>query len=234
LPKSILLVVLLSALATFLSVPIARGVSARPYTVEHYSASLTLDLEHRRIEGAETIRVRSCGESITEIELDADEIVVESALVGKNLQQQFSQSVDSVTNRGHVRIRLSRPLKRGKRLNLRVTFRGSPTKELLFFGNQSYTVYNTSHWLVVNHEPSDLATLNLSLNVPANLVVIGNGENVASRKSGNRLISTWKEKRPIPDFVFGFAARPFARWNVSAGHTELRYFSATHSPAQME
>jgi aminopeptidase N len=175
-----------------------RAVSlARPYTIEHYDAHLALDLEHRSLTGKETILLRSTTPSVTEIELDADEIILESVRVGKK-SQVFSQLP------AHVAIHLGTPLQLGERLSMTLTFHGSPTKGLIFSGSEAYTVYRTSQWLVVNHEPSDLATLRLSLRVPAGTVVIGNGQNVSTRTVGPDLISEWNERRAIPDFVFGF------------------------------
>jgi len=222
-----------AALAIFAYAQSASGAVSRQYMVENYSASLTLNFEHRRINGTEMIRVRANRGSINELELDADEIVVDSVLVGKKAQR-FSQSVDPETGKGRIRIQLNRPLNRDRRLTLQVTFKGSPAKGLQFFDDQAYTVYNTSHWLVVNHDPSNLATLTLSLNVPSDMVVIANGDNVASKSTSDRLVSEWKEKRAIPDFVFGFAVGRFVQRNAAADKTELRYFGTHHSAAQIE
>ena len=205
---------------------------ARPYIADHYSAALTIDFEHKRIQGTETIRVRSSGEQLRELEFDADEIVVKSVTVGRQ-PQRFSQLVDTGTSRGHVRIQLNRPLKRHGRIDIELTFEGSPAKGLLFIEGQAYTVYNTSHWLVVNHEPRDLATFDLSLDVPGDMVVVANGDNIANTRAGNRLLSKWEEKRAIPDFVLGFAVGRYAQESAMVGQTTLRYFSARHNGAQM-
>jgi aminopeptidase N len=141
--------------------------------VEQYRAALVLDFEHKRVEGTEWIRLRA-SDSPSDLELDADEIIVESALVGKSAQS-FSQSVDTNTGRGRLNIHLNRSIQRNRRVNLQLAFHGSPTKGLVFSGDQAYTVYNTSHWMIVNHDPEDLATFRLSLTVPATMTVIGNG-----------------------------------------------------------
>lgn len=221
------------ALAIFAYAQSGGGAVPRQFMVENYSASLTLDFQHRSISATEMIRVRASHGPIDELELDADEIVVNSVMAGKEAQR-FSQSVEPETGKGRIRIQLNRPLYRDRRLKLKVTFKGTPTKGLQFFYDQAYTVYNTSHWLVVNHDPSDLATLTLLLNVPADMVVIANGDNVASKRTGDRLISEWKEKRAIPDFVFGFAAGRFVERNAAGHKTELRYFGTHHSAAEID
>jgi len=226
-------IVLSPALAIVAYAQSGGGAISRQYMVESYSASLTLNFESRSITGTEMIRVRASRGPIDELEIDADEIVVDSVLVGKEAQR-FSQLVDPETGKGRIRIQLNRPLNRDRRLTLQVILKGTPAKGLQFFDDQAYTVYNTSHWLVVNHDPSDLATLTLSLNVPQDMVVIANGDNVASKRGGDRLVSEWKEKRAIPDFVFGFAVGRFFRRNAAAGKTELRYFGAHHSAAEIE
>ena len=199
----------------------------RSYVVEHYAAALTLDFEHHAISGSETIRIRSSQVSISEIELDANEITVDSLQVGR-VEQHFEQAD------GYLRIHMTQPMPPGSKLAIKATFHGSPTKGLLFLGDSAYTVYNTSHWLIVNHQPSALATLALTLDVPAQMAVIANGRNLSSKRIGERLLSKWEETRAIPDFVFGFAVGPFTQSNAHVGKTKLLYLSTTHTPAQLD
>ena len=198
----------------------------RPYLVEHYDAQLNIDFNHHSIAGVETMRLRSVQGSVREVELDANEIVVDSVHIGRVIQP-FDQAD------GYLRIHLSKALLPGKELTIKATFHGSPSKGFLFLGGSVYTVYNTSHWLIVNHEPGDLATLSLSLNVPSGMAVVANGRNVSSKTKDNRLISKWDERRAIPDFVFGFAVGPFTRTSAQVEKTELQYLSTGHTAVQL-
>jgi aminopeptidase N len=200
--------------------------AGRRYTVLHYGVRLTLDFEKRSVEGVETIRLRSHSGSLTDVELDADEIAVNSVQLGVS-PQAFSQGD------GHLTIHLALPLKPSKSLNVTMRYSGSPTKGLRFSRDEAFTVYATSHWMVVNRDPGDLATLRLALTVPAGMVVVANGENTSRKTVGSQLISQWEEKRAIPDFVFGFAVGRFHQNAMAAGQAEVRCFSAKYSAQQM-
>ena len=183
--------------------------SVLPFDVQHYSVALTLDIPHHTIKATETIRLHLADAAIREIDLNADELAIETVSAGKQ-KLQFSQSP------GSLQIFLTGPLARRTTLTLSIAFHASPTKGLRFFDTQAYTVYSTSHWMVANHIPADLATIDLRVQTPAKLTVITNGKN-----------------RPLPDFVLGFAAGPFHQSAAKAGKTELRYFSSKYSSAQL-
>ena len=133
----------------------------------------------------------------------------------------------------HLDIQLASALKKGRTIRLTVVFLGTPTKGLRFSVSQAFTVYNTSHWMVVNHVLDDLATFQLRLRTAKEVVVIGNGKNLTSRRRGAEFISDWLEKRAIPDFVMGFAVGPFTVATEKAGETELRYASENYSEADL-
>lgn len=174
----------------------------RSYTVNRYSADITLDFVHHSIKAAETIHLQA---SERQIELDANEIVIDSVAIAKRAIP-FSQTP------GHVLIELP---KVGP-ATLTLDYHGSPAKGVIFSNNEAFAPYNTSHWLVVNHLPSDLATIHLRLHTPANVTVISNGD-----------------KRSIPDFVMGFAVGPFAQADERSGKIALRYLSTKYTSVQL-
>ena len=175
-----------------LSLSVGVGTAAvRPFAVLHYSTRLTLDFEKRSVQGVETIRLRADAAPLTDVELDADEIAVESVQRGGSAQS-FSQED------GHLLVHLPQPLKPGENLNLTLRYGGSPTKGLQLSGNEAYTVYATSHWMVVNRDPRDFATLHLTLIVPSGMVVVANGENTSSKTVGSQLISNGLRNARFP------------------------------------
>lgn len=198
----------------------------RSYSVDRYAVNLKINLDRREVQGSETIDVRARAVSTSDLEFDCSEIIVGSASAG-NMAQTFSQSD------GHLFVHLSRELRAGQRRPLKFTFGGSPTKGLLFAVNQAFTVYHTNHWLIVDHTPGDLSQFEISINVPEAWSVISNGNNMGTVKDRGQLISKWREKRRVPDFVLGFAVGQFNEAKSHSGSVELHYFSAESNPDQL-
>ncbi len=205
----------------------------RPYTVKHYDVEISVDLTARRVAGTETMRILCEKAPLQEIELDADDLTVAEVRRGK-AALGFSQSFDYATKEGRATIRLDKALERGEETTIEVRYSGAPKRGLRFNGDQAYTVFRTSSWMVVNSRPNDLATIRLSITVPKGLMVIANGARVSEKVRGERATSVWEEKRAIPSFVFGFAAGRFVESHATANNVTLRFLSAKHTGAEMQ
>lgn len=205
----------------------------RPYSVKHYDAEISVDFGARRVAGIVSMRILSESASLRAVELDANDLMIAEARRGRTALG-FSQFIEGPTGEGRALIRLDKPLARGEQTTLRVRYSGAPTKGLRFFGDQAYTVFHTSYWLVVNSRPGNLATLRLSISVPRELSVIANGVQVSQRLRGDRLISVWDERRAIPSFVFGFAAGRFVESRAAINDVTLRFLGVRHSASEMQ
>ena len=187
---------------------------ARPYSITHYDVVVQPDLAKHLILGAVTISLTALSEGLSHIELDAADITVLGASEGKvHLRYVLADDI--------LRIDLPRALHASQHAELRIVYRASPTRGVAFFKDQLYTAFATSHWLPCNDRPDDRATFRLVVIVPDHLQVVASGESVhESTKNGQRT-SEWREDRPIPTFVFGFAAGVFRFESRRAGKTQL-------------
>ncbi|MEO8362552.1 MAG: M1 family aminopeptidase, partial [Vicinamibacteria bacterium] len=85
------------------------------------------------------------------------------------------------------------------------------------------------------NEPSDRATLSLTVVTPADLTVIANGRLVADRpQPDGRVSHEWRLDRAAPTFTFGFAAAKFNEATDKRGKTILRYLSTRAARADLQ
>jgi aminopeptidase N len=96
------------------------------------------------------------------------------------------------------------------------------------------TVFATSDWLICLDAPSERAALELTIVVPRALRVVGNGQLVSERDQpdGRRAV-TWRQNRPMPSYIYGFAAGRFSEASNSSGSLQLRYFGEGFSAAEL-
>jgi len=66
------------------------------------------------------------------------------------------------------------------------------------------------HWLPVVDHPSDKALVEFQIHAPAAYRVVSNGENVRESIIGNRIVSDWITKVPIPTKLMVIGVSPFS------------------------
>ncbi len=223
----------LGAVAQVLSIlPLCCAASARlcasppterPYHVNHYDVAVQPDLTRRIIFGAVTISLTALSERLPSVELDAAEITVLGCSVGKtHLRYVLAGDV--------LRVDLPRPLRKGQHMDLRIAYRATPTRGVAFFSDQAYTAFATSHWLPCNDRPNDRASFRLVVVAPDRFQVVASGAAVREVAQAGQRTSEWREDRPIPTFVFGFALGRFRFESRQAGKVQLRL--AIPAPAE--
>ncbi|MET0556647.1 MAG: M1 family aminopeptidase [Vicinamibacteria bacterium] len=129
---------------------------------------------------------------------------------------------------------LPRPLGRGRRATLRVAYHGTPRRGLTFDGDSAYTTYSACDWMFCAQDrPGDKATLRLELTLPRGMRSIGSGS-LTRTSQGARERHVWRETRPYPSYLFGFAAGRLRTAEGRAGRTRLVHASAVASPDELE
>jgi aminopeptidase N len=74
----------------------------------------------------------------------------------------------------------------------------------------------------------------MKLVLPATLTAVANGELVSQRElPDNKRITEWRQTRPIPTYIFGFAAGPFRVVKQKHKHVELQYFATDYSETEV-
>jgi aminopeptidase N len=191
--------------------------------VLHYSATLEPDINAKTVKGSVLVRVSTTSPTV---EFDCGALNVD-AVTESGAPLRFS-----VTNR---RLRISLPS--GKRVReIQIDFHGTPKFGIRFFPDreQVYTIFSTSQWMVCVDDPSDKATLTFKLILPANLTPVANGELVSQRDlPNNKRVFEWRQRSPIPTYIFGFAAGPFHAMKEKHRNVELQYLATNYTAIEV-
>jgi len=76
--------------------------------------------------------------------------------------------------------------------------------------------------------------LTFKLILPASLTPIANGELVSQHELPNsRRVSEWRQRTPIPTYIFGFAAGPFHVVKEKHRKVELQYLATNYTPDEV-
>jgi aminopeptidase N len=208
----------LVVLAVLISGQITQAATpaiANTQDVLHYSATLEPDIGGKSVKGKVLIRVSS---DSPQAEFNCGDLAIDSVrLAGAALKF-------TVHDR---RLNVTLPEQTKRIYEIEIEFHGTPRYGIQFFPDrqQVYTVFSTSQWMVCVDDPSDKATLNFKLILPANLTPIANGQRVSERAlPNNRRVSEWEQKTPSPTYIFGFAAGPFRIVKEKHRGIEFQYF----------
>ena len=191
--------------------------------VLQYTATLEPDIANKSIKGSVLIRVQTTSNVI---ELNCGDLVIDSVrLAGTELPF-------SVVDR---RLKVSLPSGKPER-EIEVRYHGAPRYGIRFFPDrqQVYTIFSTSQWMVCVDDPADRATLTMKLILPATLTAVAPGELVSQRDlPDNKRIYEWRQKSPIPTYIFGFAVGPFRTVKQRHRNVELQYLATNYSDAEV-
>lgn len=202
---------------------VGHGRTQTNTDVIHYVVTLEPDIANKFVKGSVLIRVRT---SSNWVEFNCGNLTIDSVTEnGKPLQF-------SVSDR---KLRVSFTPKEGAR-EIEVKYHGAPRYGIRFFPDrqQVYTIFSTSQWMVCIDDPADKATLTMKLILPATLTAVAPGEFVSQRElPDKKRISQWRQKSPIPTYIFGFAAGPFRVVKQRHRNVELRYLATNYSDTEV-
>jgi aminopeptidase N len=199
----------------------------RPYSVEHYSAKVEPDLRTKTLAGRVQIQLTTRAAGYEMLEFDRGELEIRRVSID-GAARPFTMDP------GHLLVSLAGLSRAGARLTIVVEYTGAPRFGLEFAPelSQVYTIFSTSQWLVCDDIPSDKATIDLELVLPAGFQAVANGRQVSrqTRPDGKQVLN-WRESRAIPTYTFGFAAGPFTQ--AQEDHARLRYLGAGFSADEL-
>lgn len=205
------------------------GGEARPFDLLHYDVRVEPDIATQTLRGETTLRLRALHDGLAVITLDNDGLVID-AVRHRGDTPPFTQSGK------HLAITLPRALRRGRAIDIHLRYHGAPRFGLQFAPerDQVYTIFSTSQWLPGIDSPGERASLDLRVILPRGLAVIGNGEQVAQTAlADGREQFHWRQRRPIPGYVMGFAAGRFRDLSVRAGRIGLRFLGEGYSDDEL-
>jgi aminopeptidase N len=202
-------------LLLFFVILISLAPGARAADVTAYDLDLALDFSTQSISGEERLTLRAGAGPV--VQLAARDLTIEGVWEGE-------RALPFEHRDGVLRITLA---PEAASRSIRILYSGSPKRGLRFSGDQAFTAFNTSSWMVCEDDPSAKATLRLGVVVPADIEVISGG--VAERAEQLRDARTryrFRMERAYSTYLYGFAAGRFH--HAEAG--PLKYASVTHEP----
>jgi aminopeptidase N len=195
--------------------------------VLHYAATLEPDIANKSVKGSVLIRVLTTSNVV---EFDCGDLVIDSVTENGKLIQ-FSVNDHKL----RVSLRESRG-KRDFKTQIEIKYHGTPRRGIRFFPDrqQVYTVFSTSQWMICSDDPADKATFTLKLVLPSTLTAVGNGELVSQHEMENqKRVIEWRQRSPVPTYIFGFAAGPFKVVKEKRRNVELQYLATNYSEPEV-
>ena len=162
-----------TALSVLMLIACSPAEGTPAFDVQSYSVRISPDLATRAIVGTITITWVALA-PIAAVSFDAGDLTVDAALYARR-PALFTQADRRVT------VNLRTPLKRGARGSVTLRYHGAPRRGITFIADppQVYTVFATSQWMICVDDPSDKATLDLTVSVPSAWTVISHGPAVS-------------------------------------------------------
>ena len=196
-----------------------------------YSATVEPDIANKTVKGSVLIRVVT---SANVLEFNCGDLTIDS-VVENNLPLEFS------VNDHKLRVSLAerqggKEIEAGYQRRIEVKYHGAPRYGIHFFPDrqQVYTLYSTSQWMVCVDDPADKATLTMKLILPATLTAVANGELISQRElPDNKRVTEWRQRNPIPTYIFGFAGGPFRVVKQKHRNIELQYLVTNYTEAEV-
>lgn len=219
-------------LAAWIGIGTAQAASdaAPAIDVLHYAAILEPNAASGTVRGRESIDLVVRVASLRTFTFDAGALTVERVRVQ-------GQPLVFAKQGTQLQVDLPGPVDAGTRLVLDIAYRGAPAHGLEFDAarGEAYTIFSTSQWLVCIDAPSERATLDLTLLLPAGQRSAGNGR-MLSRTSlaDGREAHRWRIDTPVPSFSYGFAAAGYREHTERDGPSTLHTLSLDQAPQALQ
>ena len=188
----------------------------RPGQVEHISLDLVLDIPNQSYQGVCLTRLNPIRDGIDRLTLDAVSLNIQSVKVAE-VEQPFDHDGEQ------LQIRLKQPTTIGAVIELAIAYNVEKPQRGLYFvaPDQHYPHKPTQVWTQGEDEdsrfwfpcfdyPGQLATSEIRVSVPKQLMAISNGELVSTTTQGDRKTYHWLQKQVHPSYLITLAIGDFA------------------------
>ena len=225
--RSISVVLLLAAAATLLRAQESAPPSGIGFDVGHYGVELSLDLAAGTITGKERVDL-AISQPTVSLVFDSGALIVDS-IRSSGAALPFAQRARRLI------VTLPTESRAGERRTLDITYHGAPRTGLTLSagGAQAYTAFSTSQWMVAVDSPSDRATLELEVGVPAGWRAAGSGREVGRSARAGVTTYRWRQDREVSSFLFGFVAGKFNEASYRHGPVALNYLGGPFSSDEL-
>ncbi|MBI4364992.1 MAG: M1 family metallopeptidase [Candidatus Latescibacteria bacterium] len=199
------------------------------FHVCHYKIALDVDLAGRELRGRVALTVEAIRDGIREVALDAAEMTVMSAAMGRRTLRHRAEGES-------LRVTLPRALRAGRRATIAIVYRTRPRKGFFFVGpteaepdrhsaGWSQGQADDTHWWIPCLESTESrATLEMIATVPSGYRAIGNGRLIARRADARRKTVTyhWRQDTAHPAYLTSLVVGKFTELKDRAGKVALR------------
>ena len=188
----------------------------RPGQVEHIFLDLALDIPNQSYQGTCTIRLNPVRDGIDRLTLDAVNLQIESVQVAE-AKQAFDYDGEL------LHIQLEPTTKAGESIELAIAYSvNKPQRGLYFiapdkhYPDKPVQVWtqgedeDSRFWFPCFDYPGQLATSEIRVRVPKQLMAISNGELVKTEADGDDKIYHWHQKQVHPTYLMTLAVGDFA------------------------
>ena len=195
----------------------------RPGQVEHIFLDLTLDIPNQSYEGTCSIQIKPVRSGIDRFTFDAVNLIINSVTVA-GAPQHFDYDGEQ------LQVQLTEPTEAGEIVTVAIAYRVKKPQRGLYFiapdkhyPNKPVQVWtqgedeDSRFWFPCFDYPGQLATSEIRVRVPKNLIAISNGELVKTQEGRDFKIFHWHQKQVHPTYLMTLAVGDFAElrdeWN---------------------
>ena len=195
----------------------------RPGQVEHIFLDLTLDIPNQSYEGTCSIQIKPVRSGIDRFTFDAVNLIINSVTVA-GAPQHFDYDGEQ------LQVQLTEPTEAREMVTVAIAYRVKKPQRGLYFiapdkhyPNKPVQVWtqgedeDSRFWFPCFDYPGQLATSEIRVRVPKNLIAISNGELVKTQEGKDFKIFHWHQKQVHPTYLMTLAVGDFAElrdeWN---------------------
>ena len=195
----------------------------RPGQVEHIFLDLTLDIPNQSYEGTCSIQIKPVRSGIDRFTFDAVNLIIDAVTVAE-ISQKFDYDGEQ------LQVQLTQPTEAGKIVKVAIAYRVEKPQRGLYFiapdkhyPNKPVQVWtqgedeDSRFWFPCFDYPGQLATSEIRVRVPKNLIAISNGELVETQEGKDFKIFHWQQKQVHPTYLMTLAVGDFTElrdeWN---------------------
>jgi aminopeptidase N len=206
-----------------------RYAPDRVVDIQHIALVLDVDPAKRQVAGVATLRGMVIAPGTKQVELDAVELTIDKVTVG-------GKAAPFRHDGRKLRVELPAALAAGAELTLTIDYKGAPRRGLYFVGpdegypHKPLQVWtqgqdeDSRYWFPCIDTPSEKATSEVTVSVPANLFALSNGVLVSDKTNGGKRTLHWRLDVPHSCYLITLAVGDFGTVETKWRDTPVVYY----------
>jgi len=206
------------------------------FDVESYAIDLEIDPRARSIRGSCRIRFWTRGDPLSSVDLDLTDLDVASVRDGLGRPLPF------VRDPGSLRVSLLEPLRAGDCAEIVVDYGGVPRRGLHFVAERNGVATqvftqgeceDSRGWFPCFDAPSDRATTELRVTMPASWQAVAAGDRLERVVEGDRASELWRMTAPHPAYLTTLVAGEFVVESDTWDGIPLQYLAVAELAGEL-